>query len=372
MKVILPSASLKTALTTLTTATGPGNPNVPEESALVIDITEDQRATLSAVSKGHLVTATYTGKLTGAAPGHLAVPREAFTKMVDVLTGDNVEIEVAAGRAKVRSGTASFTLATLADVTAPPAPEKESLTLLATVSGADLTRVLGQLRTAAPSDAVHSAIRITRADAANLRLVTTDGYRMVSCLVPTTGDADPFTRLLLPFRTIAQGLMYLASRHDSVEMLGDGRSVVFRAGHTVMRVREIEVSFPDVEELETKWNFEQGVVFDRTRLIDVIDRVATASDALRVVPRLVVNVQADRLDLRLMDPENKESVASDLCPAAGTVPEGTTFAVNSAFLRAALAAGKGSTAKIEYLGDLKPLRISAEHDGYYAIVQPMR
>lgn len=356
--------ALTLALEEITAAAGPGDSTKPAESALVISIDENHRATIVGVSRERMIEARHSGALPDAAPGVYAVPRERFTQIVKVLTGEHVAVTFDGARAQVSSGSAAFTVPTVSGAAIEPA--SAPVTVLGTAAGSQLTTAIHQLRTAMPVARLNAAVQLRRVSASQLRLAATDGYRLTTVQLDAALPEE-FSDVLLPYKAVTGGIDYLARKNSQVTLsLNDG-VVGVTAGAASLKARQIDVGFPDVDTLLAGLTFSSSLTVARDEMLEVIDRVLVAAGDLPAITVEQIAGGQIRVALRSAD----TTQASDVCRVMQSSLV-TPFAVNGRYLADALSAVSSNDVTIAINDATKPLRIRGTSGEYQTILMPLR
>lgn len=364
MQVTFPRRALESALAEISTSAGHGDSQAnPIEAALAVSVAEGGRTTLTGVSKERAVEARHVGNLRAADNGAFAVPRDYFEKIVGVLTGDHVELNVTDAMVTVRSGTAEYTLPTVAGVNFDAV--EANTTPVATMNGAQLAGAIKQLRSAIQMTKLNALVQIHKVGNV-VRLAASDGYRLVFVHVPTTAIAD-FEDILVPFRAVTAGISYLAGHNSEISLVQDHVTLTTIAGPATVRIRQQEGPFADVDTLMAGLSFTDTITVNCKELISTIERILVVA---YLSPAITVDVKDGQLTVRLQT--KTVGKASDSCAATTTSANGSSFAVNGHFLTAALQAAESETATIELSEPAKPLRIRGEAAGYETIVMTLR
>ncbi len=185
-------------------------------------------------------------------PGRVVVPGKLFSDIVKSLQDAAVRVKVNDAQVEVGCLNSSFTLSTLPADDFPAFPQLTAQQEISVPAG-DLARSVQRVAFAASKDEARAVLMgiFIEVDEKNIRLVTTDGYRLaVSDMPVVIPQSEPFSAII-PSHAFDDA-MHLAAGEQAVSLGFTENQIVFSFGDTVFISRRTEGNYPDYKGLLPK------------------------------------------------------------------------------------------------------------------------
>lgn len=217
-------------------------------------------------------------EVVGEADGTVVVPARLAADIVRSLEAGVVRVDDGDEELKISSGRAEFSVRTYvaADFPKVPAPAERSVTLPAAVLGEALRQVV---RAASADEGVPIITGVLLAgEAAGLRLVATDKYRLAVRDLPGVHVLAEGQQVLVPARALAelQRLLPTGSTEESpgaeVTLRLGEHDATFEVGHARLTTRLIPGSFPDYRQLLIS-GYKNQLTVGKEPLLEALKRV---------------------------------------------------------------------------------------------------
>ncbi len=303
--------------------------------------------------------------VTGHQPGVCVVPARLSTDIVRALEPGAVTVAVEGSEATIASGRSQFAVRVL--------PAEEFLRLpqvsgdAVSLDAPSLLGALQQVVRAASRDDARPILTgvLFEAEAAGLRLVSTDSYRLALRELPGTSVLSEGQRVLVPSRALGELARVLSGAGQVALRLGDDEAS-FEVGDVRLTTRLLEGDFPNYRQLIPP-HYPNRLTVAKGSFLDAVRRVKLlARDAAPV-----------RLSLR-PDSVELSAVTQDVGQAREDVEakyEGAEMvaAFNPEFLIDGVEACAGDEVVLETLDSLKPATIRpTEGTDYLYLLMPVR
>ncbi|MDP1819399.1 MAG: DNA polymerase III subunit beta [Acidimicrobiales bacterium] len=311
------------------------------------------------------LTITAEVAVSGGGDGVVILPGRLASDIVRALPAGSVEVEVDDDEARISAGRSEFSLRVLPADEFPRLPEPGGDPV--TLASAELATALAQVVRAASTDDARPVLTgvLLAAEAAGLRLVATDSYRLAIRDLPGTTVLAEGQHVLVPSRALQELARVLTSGDTLSVRLGE-RDASFEVGGTRLTTVLIEGEFPPYE-----------------RLIPQAqpNRLTVGREALLEAVRRVKLLAREATPVRLaMSSEGLELVAitQDVGQAHETLDakfEGTelTVAFNPEYLVQGIEVAPGDEVSIETVDALKPAILRCpEHPEFLYLLMPVR
>ncbi len=192
-----------------------------------------------------------------------------------------LEFESETQRIAIRSGKASFELATL------PASDFQTMTSdeganRFEVGAADLRRLIDKTRFAISTEETRyylNGIYLHAADGDNgrvLRSVATDGHRLALAEIPAPKGAENLDGVIVPRKAVGEVRRLIDTADDAVSIEVSDAKIVFKSGRAVLTSKLIDGTFPDYMRVIPQGN-DKKLVINSKAFGEAVDRVATVS-----------------------------------------------------------------------------------------------
>ncbi|HUP22421.1 MAG TPA: DNA polymerase III subunit beta [Thermoanaerobaculia bacterium] len=302
------------------------------------------------------------------ADGAIAVQARKFVEIVRALDGEQVQLSLEGDQAlQIRAGNSRFKIHGLSPEDFPTLPEvPQGAELL--LPFADLKRMIAKVLFAVSAEESRFQLNgaLLRAKDGAVEMVATDGHRLALVEMPQAA-AESSDGVLVPRKALQE-----IQRFDSAEDLRFRRGehhLSFQIGRRELICRILEGAFPDYEKVISK-DSDKRTVFDRRRLMEVINRVALLSGERARVVRL--KLDPAELTVSAVNPDLGEAVERLECEYDGPPLE---IGLNPDYLAQFLGAVEGEQVRL----DLKDANsqcighpVGAESGRYLCVIMPMR
>jgi DNA polymerase-3 subunit beta len=299
--------------------------------------------------------------------GAIAVQARKFVEIVRALEGDQVQLALEGQSLHIRAGNSRFKIHGLSPEDFPTLPEVPQGTELA-LPFADLKRMIAKVLFAVSAEESRFQLNgaLLRAKKGAVEMVATDGHRLALVEMPESA-AEAAEGVLVPRKALQE-----LQRFDSGEDLRFRRGehhLSFQLGRRELICRILEGAFPDYEKVIAK-DSDKRTVFDRRRLVDVVNRVALLSgDRARVVR---LKLEPAQITISAVNPDLGEAVERLDCEYDGPSLE---IGLNPDYLAQFLSAVDGERVRL----DLKDANsqcighpVGEETGRYLCVIMPMR
>ena len=280
--------------------------------------------------------------------GMVCLPGRKLLEIVKTL-GDGETIIDAGSRALIRSGAASFTLATLSAEDFPVASAVENIEHIIVDCDAFLD-ALGSVDYAASSQESRfnmNAIYFEPNGGAS-RMVTTDGHRLA--LVHWRAQIG-YKPILVPLAGVGVLVKALHGISGEVQVGCDEKNLVVTTENLTIAVRLIDSEFPDYRKvIPDPANIQANVPLNRNELLRAVRRVSVFTSDTNKGLRLAI--VENLVELKTTHPDLGEGRDVVDVEYSG---EPISLIVNSAYLLDALTTMTADRITAEYFGDGLPL-----------------
>jgi DNA polymerase-3 subunit beta len=301
------------------------------------------------------------------APGTVVLPGRVLGEIARALPEGAVHIEATPQQAKIRCGSAEFTLRTLPLEDFPALAGPDPSAAAGTVPAEVFATAVSQVTRAASTDEARPVLTGTLIDATpdSLTMVATDSYRLAVRKISWSGPSEPVRRVV-PARALAEAARASDGSTDVAITLGDSQAT-FTVGDRTLTTRLIEGEFPNWGQLIPK-ELPNELRLDRETLIEAVRRVGILAQSGTPV-RLDLGTSGAKLAAGSQD-------VGDAVEQVDGKYEGEPLEVafNPQFLLDGLNAVEGGEATIAVRDGLKPgiVRAPEDDDGYLYLVMPVR
>ena len=185
-------------------------------------------------------------------PGRAVVPGKLASDIVKSLQDAAVHMKTSDVQVEMGCMNSSFTLSTLPADDFPAFPQLTPQQLI-NVPAADLARSVQRVAFAASKDEARAVLMgiFVEVEEKNIRLVTTDGYRLAMSDMPVViPQSEPFSAII-PSHAFDDA-MKLAADEQAVSVGFTENQIVFSFGDTVFVSRRTEGKYPDYKGLLPK------------------------------------------------------------------------------------------------------------------------
>ena len=287
----------------------PSKTTLPILSCVLLEATKES-LTLSATNLDISIT-TSTTKATVKDPGRVAIPAVKFVPFVRSLRPGAVTIAQKGEQLTLTSGKSRLTENTMnvGDYPALKKPEeKAGLALPADT----LIDMINETAYAVSRDETRPALMgiLWEVRPSTLTLVATDAHRLARSQRQVEWKFTGEKNLIVDTAGLRQIARIAAAARDEDEANTDisifigGSQLSFRAGSTVLQVRQLEGPFPDYQAVLPKDN-DKHVTVDKADFAQAIRRVAITAD--RVTSQIRLGIEAGRMELTARGTEGSQS-----------------------------------------------------------------
>lgn len=310
------------------------------------------------------------------APGATVLSARRLSEIVSKLAGDEVSLNASdASRIEIRGGSAKFRLPGL-DARMFPKIDRVKEPRVKVSIGAKDFRAMADKAAKVISNAVvsgyatHGALLEAGAEG-TLRLVASDGHRLMICERPARYSATPFKSVIVPRKGVLEIARLVGPSGEGAVTLEIGqRMIVVRIGERELSVRTVEGSFPDYRSI-LPGSPALTLKVNCNAISDALGRVTLVSDqrfkAIKIAlakERVVVAAKPGEFG------EASEPVS--ITGAEALEDMDASFEMNADYLIAALDSVEGDDALIDYIDPSSMIAIRSASDvGYWHVIAPM-
>lgn len=299
-------------------------------------------------------------------PGTVVLPGRVLGEIARALPEGAVHLDCTAQQAKIRCGSAEFTLRTLPLEDFPSLGRADGPASAAAIPADVFAAAVSQVTRAASTDEARPVLTGTLVDATSdsLTLVSTDSYRLAVRKIAWTGPAEPVRRVV-PARALSEAARAADGQDEVRVTLGDSQAT-FASGDRTLTTRLIEGEFPNWSQLIPP-ELPNELRLDRESLIEAVRRVGILAQSGTPV-RLDLGTSGAKLTAGSQD------VGDALELVEGKFEgEPLEVAFNPQYLLDGLNAVEGGEAVIAVRDGLKPGIVRApDDDTYLYLVMPVR
>jgi DNA polymerase III subunit beta len=302
--------------------------------------------------------------------GSVVVPGRLLLDVARALPTESLSLEYRPSQQDVEviAGSARFHLRTLPLEDFPRLPEADPSNAL-DVPAAAFIETVGRVARSASRDETrpHLTGVLVTADAADLRMVATDSYRLS---VKETKLSSPLTGSLeanVPARTL-QELSRIAAANEAehIQVTALENQVVFAAGNVVLSSRLVEGRFPNYQQLLPE-SYEHELRIERGELLEVVRRISLL--AQKNAP-LRLSFGEGTLEVSAQTPDVGEATEALPVPFKG---EPFEIGFNPEFFRDGLESAETDELVLKLISPLRPGLIQSGDDGgFIYLVMPIR
>ncbi len=303
--------------------------------------------------------------VSGGGDGVVVLPGRLASDVVRALPAGSVDVEVGEDETRIVAGRSEFSLRGLPADEFPRVAEPGGEPV--TLASAELATALAQVVRAASSDDARPILTgvLLAAEAAGLRLVATDSYRLAIRDLPGTTVLAEGQKVLVPSRALTE-LARVLDKGDTLTVRFGERDASFEVGGTRLTTVLIEGEFPPYERLIPQAQPNRLTV-GREALLEAVRRVKLLA---REATPVRLSMSSDGLEL--------VAITQDVGQAHEALDakfEGTdlTVAFNPEYLVQGIEVAPGDEVTVETVDALKPalLRCS-EHPDFLYLLMPVR
>lgn len=287
----------------------PSKTTLPILSCVLLEATKES-LTLSATNLDISIV-TSTTKATVKDPGRVAIPAVKFVPFVRSLRPGAVTIAQKGQQITLTSGKSRLTENTMS-VDDYPALKKPEEKAGLSVPAATLIDMINETAYAVSRDETRPALMgiLWEVRPESLTLVATDAHRLARSHRKMTWKHSGDKNLIVDTNGLRQIARIAAAAKDEDEANTDiavflsPSQVAFRAGSTVLQVRQLEGPFPDYQAVLPKDN-DKHVTIDKADFMQAIRRVAITAD--RVTSQIKLGLEGGRMELTARGTEGSQS-----------------------------------------------------------------
>jgi DNA polymerase-3 subunit beta len=293
-------------------------------------------------------------------------------KLIDILKSlpdVEVGISLASRKLSIQAGKSRFALQTLG-------PEEFPTLAPAPAAGASITLPQKQLKHLFAM--VHFAMAqqdiryylnglLLVVDAANVRVVATDGHRLAYCAAPLGTEHDGRSDVIVPRKTVTELQRLLADSDEPVTIDIAQNQIRFRFGEVDLLSKLVEGKFPDYQRVIPQ-GYRKSIVLERPLFADALKRASIlTSDKFKGVR---FTLSPDALKVQTTNAEQEEAVEELDVDYGG---DALDIGFNVTYLLDVLDNLKTEQVKVEFGDANSSALISVPgDDGFKYVVMPMR
>ncbi len=196
------------------------------------------------------ITATVRGKIDK--PGRFTVQARLMADYVNLLTKDNVEVELNGDVLNLNCGNHKTSIKGVSSEDFPTIPEMDSEATV-TLKTAELKRALAQVIFAVSVDETRPEISgvLFNFNGKVLTIVGTDSYRLAEKKLTVTSDLTAAKSLIIPLRTLQEVYRILSDDGSAeINILLNSNQILFKiAGEVELTSRLVEGQYPDYRQI---------------------------------------------------------------------------------------------------------------------------
>lgn len=362
MKISIARSELLDALTVVTKGLS-SRTTLPILSGILMSASGDEIVLQSTDLE---ISIRSTAKANVPSEGSVVVPGRLISDIVRSLPEAAITLDASErDTMKVTCGQSSFDIKTLSPDDFPKFPEVKASESV-TIPTETLVALVRQVSKAVSRDETRPVLTgvLLVVDAAVIRLVATDSYRLAIKEMPLENAPSDRIEVVVPGRAIEE-ITKMAGSLESVTMGVAENQVVFEFGTTVYVSRRIEGTYPNYRQLIPK-EVETTVTANREELLEAIKRVSLMAQHNAPV-RLSITESTLTLSARTQDVgEAKEDL---MVKTEGADVE---IAFNHAFLLDGVSASSDEELRFEATSPLKPGVFKSVDGSYTYLVMPVR
>lgn len=287
----------------------PSKTTLPILSCVLLEATKES-LTLSATNLDISIT-TSTTKATVKDPGRIAIPAVKFVPFVRSLRPGAVAIAQKGQQITLTSGKSRLIENTMS-VDDYPALKKPEERGGLTITAATLIDMINETAYAVSRDETRPALMgiLWEVRSESLTLVATDAHRLARSHRKLAWKHTGEKNLIVDTNGLRQIARIAAAAKDENEENTDisvflsSNQIAFRAGSTVLQVRQLEGPFPDYQAVLPRDN-DKHVTIDKADFVQAIRRVAITAD--RVTSQIKLGLDGGRMELTARGTDGSQS-----------------------------------------------------------------
>jgi len=298
-------------------------------------------------------------------PGRTTIPGHRLYQIVRELPSQSVTVESGENhRLNLSCGNSNFTLAGMdpadyPDVAIPDVPESTSIEASVLVDALDSV-----VFAAAHGESRFNLAAVLFEPAEDkTRLVTTDGHRLASTVIPLTLHGD---NRVVPRRGIEELRKAVGSVSGDIRLGFTDDNLVVTTGGLTMSVRLIDATYPEWRNVVPD-DEPALVTANLEALMRCLKRVTLLTSDLN--KGATVQIEGGTMTLTATHPDLGTATDSVEVEHEG---EPIEVVLNAAYLLDALSVLESETVRLEYRPDGKPIIIRPSDGEYFSLVMPMR
>lgn len=386
MKFRCERSSLLTAITGASRAVASRGSLLAALTGVRLDLDDDK---LTVTGSDLDMTIAMTVEVAGGAPGVAVIPAKLLLDVVRVLPAGSIEIDVTDDEARLVGGDTRFAIRVLRTDDWPILPSVDGD--VASINGEEFRDALDQVVVTTSSeeavttdgsafrDALSQVVRsastdetrpiltgvLMSAEEDNLRLVSTDSYRLSLRDLPGSGLLGDRQQVLVPGRALGE-LRRVIGDSDVVTLRLSDTRAEFEVGDMRLTIRLIEGKFPNYKGLIPD-SHPNTLFVKRERLLEAVRRVRLlAQDATPI--RMMMS--SDSLKLRAI---TQDVGSANEVMEAEYSGEDLTIAFNPTYLVDGLEVINTEEVTLQSADALKPALLRpVGDDGFLYLLMPVR
>ena len=309
------------------------------------------------------------------APGAAVLSARRLAEIVSKLAGDEVKLDARDdSRVEIKGGSAKFRVPGL-DARAFPKIDRVREPRIKVAIAAKDFRAMADKAAKVISNSIvsgyatHGALLEAGAEG-TLRLVATDGHRLMICERPARYDASALRPVIVPRKGVLEIARLVGLGGEGAVTLEVGqRMIVVRIGDRELSVRTVEGSFPDYRSI-LPGRPTLTLTAKCNDIKDALGRVSLVCDARFKSIKLAL--AKEFVTVAAKPGEFGEASEPVAITGAEAFEGDASFEMNADYLIAALDSVEGDDALIDYAGPGSMIAIrSASDGGYRHVVAPM-
>ncbi|MCR5741250.1 MAG: DNA polymerase III subunit beta [Gammaproteobacteria bacterium] len=305
--------------------------------------------------------------------GDCLIPGKLFVDVVRKLNGEEVSLELLQDNIlRIQSGTSDITM-NLLDVTDYPSQNFDLNDKPIVVQADELKEIIRQ--TTFATSIVDNKPILT---GVNLRVygnkilaVATDSFRL-SRRFSTLDEDYPELNIIIPAKSLNDLAKTIEEDEDEVNIYLDKGKISFEFSNIIFQSRLLEGNYPDTTKL-IPTNFPIIIKFNKSELIDSIDRVSTMSQSGNATSIVKLNIASDgTVNLSSNSPE-LGTITDVIAPSEIVSMNEIKLSFSAQYFLDAVRAFNSQEVSIKITGEGRPFIFEAEDDpGLVELVLPLK
>lgn len=305
--------------------------------------------------------------------GSCLVPGKLFCDIIRKLGGEEVAIELETDNyLTIASGSSDVTL-NLLDVLDYPNISFATVEHPIKIKTYDLKELIRETTFAASgltTKPILTGVNFKMYDD-KLLAVATDSFRLSRKAMNLDDNYLP-TSVVVPSKSLNELSKLFKDDTEMVEIYLDKNKATFVFDNVLFQTRLLEGNYPDTSRL-IPVDFPIVLKFDKSNLVEIIDRVSTLSSNPEATPVVKFKIEADgSMNITSNSPE-LGTIKDIVTPLEVVCAQEIKISFSATYFLEALRAFSSSEVYVKFTGEIKPLMLEADNDpGLLELVLPLK